>query len=178
MRLPGRSWSRCCNFRLEPSGHCRRERSRSPATRPPRQRTGRDARPGRPAGPRPCSPAKARPWLLCSGRWLRSTGTGSPPPGRCPSATSQPSCGHARPPAGNVDRLRRPNRNSRPDRAAHRLRNSKGSGGISKARATESSQRQVAHIRPAMGYAHNRAMCAHSISSSARHITEQIRQGD
>ena len=28
-----------------------------------------------------------------------------------------------------------------------------------------------------MGYAHNRAMCAHSISSSARHIAEQIRQG-
>ena len=36
--------------------------------------------------------------------------------------------------------------------------------------------RQVAHIRPATGYAHNRAMCAHSISSSARDITEQIRQ--
>jgi hypothetical protein len=28
-----------------------------------------------------------------------------------------------------------------------------------------------------MGSAHNRAMCAHSISSSARHIAEQIRQG-
>ncbi len=30
--------------------------------------------------------------------------------------------------------------------------------------------------RPAMGYAHNRAMCAHSISWSARHIAEQIRR--
>ena len=92
-----------------------------------------------------CSPTKGRPWLPCSGRWLRSTGTGSPPPGRCPLATSQPSCGHARPPAGNVDRLRRPNRNSRPARAAHRLRNSKGSGGINKARAAASFPRQVAH---------------------------------
>ena len=119
-----------------------------------------------------CSPAKARPWLPCSGRWLRSTGTGSPPPGRCPSATSQPSCGHARPPAGHVDRPRRPNRNSRPDRAAHRLRNSKG-----QAASVRLGRRHfpAAGCPPEMDYAHNRAMCAHSISSSARHIAEQIR---
>ena len=99
-----------------------------------------------------------------------------PPPGRCPPATSQPSCGHARPPAGNADRPRRPNRNSRPDRAAHRLRNSKGSGGISKARAAASSPRQVGHIRPAMGYAHNRAMCA--IRSHRQRDTSPSRFGE